>query len=197
VPYSKLDNVLASVGDITKAPKFADRFQSLDWPRVLNRYARLVNPQMHDILRPFQYYRVTTQSEYSTDVIFNSRQDLCELSPQLLSHSTLCFGAKGVMNCLGRKLNGHFQGEIVSDLSGFVCRRIGGSGIKHRVEDSLVNRLRIEYLHPVPRAVRESRVLAASVRDFPWGVLIACGCRRGERREDTRSADLMDWVGDR
>ena len=148
-------------------------------------------------LRPFQYYRVTTQSEYSTDVIFNSRQDLCELSPQLLSHSTLCFGAKGVMNCLGRKLNGHFQGEIVSDLSGFVCRRIGGSGIKHRVEDSLVNRLRIEYLHPVPGAVRESRVLAASVRDFPWGVLIACGCRRDERREDSRSADLMDWVGDR
>jgi hypothetical protein len=94
VPCNKLDNVLVSLGDITNAQKFADRFQSLDWPRVLNRYAGLVNPQMHDILRPFQYYRVTTQSEYSTDVIFNSRQGLCELSPQLLSHSTLCFGTK-------------------------------------------------------------------------------------------------------
>jgi hypothetical protein len=197
VPCSKLDNVLVSLGDITKAQEFADRFQSLDWPRVLNRYAGLVNPQMHDILRPFQYYRVTTQSEYSTDVIFNSRQGLCELSPQLLSHSTLCFGAKEVMNFLGGKLNGHFQAEIVSDLSGFVCRRTGGSEIKHRVKDSLVNRLRIEYLHPVPGAVRESRVLAASVRDFPWGVQIPYGCRRGERREDSRSADLMDWVGDR
>jgi hypothetical protein len=68
---SKLDNVLISVGDITRAPKFADRFQRLKWPKILNRYARLVNPQMQGILRPFEYYWVTAQSEYSTDIQFN------------------------------------------------------------------------------------------------------------------------------
>jgi hypothetical protein len=114
IPYSKLDNVLVSVGDIKKAQKFADRFQRLKWPKILNRYARLVNPQMQDILRSFQYYWVMAQSEYSTDIQFTSRQDLCELYPQLLSHSTLCFGAREVMNFLGRKLRGNFQGEIVS-----------------------------------------------------------------------------------
>ena len=136
VPFSKLDNVLVSIGDISKAQKFADRFQGMDWPWILNRYARLVNPQMHDILHPFQYYWVTTQSEYSTDVLFKNRQDLCELYPQLLSHSTLCFGAQEVMNFLGRKLNGNFQGEIVSDLSSLACRRMGGSRIKHRVKEN-------------------------------------------------------------
>jgi hypothetical protein len=40
------------------------------------------------------------------------------------------------MNFLGRKLSGHFQGEIVSDLSSFVCRRTGGSRIKHRVKEN-------------------------------------------------------------
>jgi len=79
---------------------------------------------------------VTTQSEYSTDIQFKSRQDLCELYPQLLSHSTLCFGAKEVMHFLGRKLRGNFQGEIVSDLSSLVCRRTGGSRIKHRVKEN-------------------------------------------------------------
>jgi hypothetical protein len=40
------------------------------------------------------------------------------------------------MNFLGRKLNGHFQGEVVSDLSSFACRRVGGSRIKHRVKQN-------------------------------------------------------------
>jgi hypothetical protein len=40
------------------------------------------------------------------------------------------------MNFLGRKLHGKFEGEIVSDLSSFVCRRTGGSRIKHRVKEN-------------------------------------------------------------
>jgi hypothetical protein len=91
---------------------------------------------MQDILRDYQCYWVTAQSEDSTDLLFKNRQDLCELYPKLLSHSTLCFGAKEVMNFLGRKLSGHFQGEIVSDLSSPACRRMGGSRIKHRVKEN-------------------------------------------------------------
>lgn len=136
ISYGKLDNVLVSVDDIARAQRFADRFQRLNWPKILDRYARLVNPQMQDLLHSFQYYWVTAQCEYSTDIQFKSRQDLCELYPQLLSHSTLCFGAQEVMNFLGRKLNGNFQGEIVSELSSFVCRRTGGSRIKHRVKEN-------------------------------------------------------------
>jgi hypothetical protein len=48
----------------------------------------------------------------------------------------LCFGAREVMNFLGRKLHGKFEGEIVSDLSSLVCRRTGGSRIKHRVKEN-------------------------------------------------------------
>jgi hypothetical protein len=40
------------------------------------------------------------------------------------------------MNFLGRKLHGKFEGEIVSDLSSLVCRRTGGSRIKHRVKEN-------------------------------------------------------------
>lgn len=40
------------------------------------------------------------------DILFKTRQDLCELYPQLLSHGTLCFGAREAMNFLGRKLHG-------------------------------------------------------------------------------------------
>jgi hypothetical protein len=85
--------------------RFSDRFSSLDWPRLLENYAKLVNPLKKDLLRSMDYYWVTTQSEYSTDILFKSPAQLSELYPRLLSHSTLCFGAKDVMSFLGRKLH--------------------------------------------------------------------------------------------
>lgn len=73
-----------------------------------------------------------------TDILFKNRQALSELYPQLISHSIQCFGAQEVMNFLGRKLYSHFEGEIVSDLSSFACRRIGGCRIKHRVKENWI-----------------------------------------------------------
>lgn len=40
------------------------------------------------------------------------------------------------MNFLGRKLVANFQGEVVSNLSSLVCRRVGGSRSKHRVKQN-------------------------------------------------------------
>src|SRR5437899_11131758 len=88
---------------MARAQAFSDRFASLEWPRILNPYARKVNPLMQDILELLPYYWVTAQSEYSTDILFKSASHLNELYPRLLSHSTLCFGAKEVMSFLGKK----------------------------------------------------------------------------------------------
>jgi hypothetical protein len=71
---------------------------------------------MDGVLRDQSYYWVTTQSEYATDLLFKSRPALAELYPRLLSHSTLCFGAKDVIGFLGKKLHGDFEGEVITDL---------------------------------------------------------------------------------
>ncbi|MBL8381173.1 MAG: hypothetical protein JNM79_25115 [Burkholderiales bacterium] len=42
-------------------------------------------------------------------------------------------GAREVMNLPGRKLAGGVHGDAVSDLTILVCRRTGGSRIKHRL----------------------------------------------------------------
>jgi hypothetical protein len=45
-----------------------------------DRLAPMVrDTQMRDILRDRPYYWVSAQSEYSTDILFKTRQDLCEL----------------------------------------------------------------------------------------------------------------------
>jgi hypothetical protein len=137
ISFTKHDNVFLRVEDPERAQKLADRFTRLDWPRILERYARYVNPLLKSLLHGYQHYWVTSQSEYATDIIFKSSSDLRELFPRLLSHSTLCFGAKDVMSFLGRKLTGNFGGEIISDMKdGGPRARIPGARIKHRVKEN-------------------------------------------------------------
>ena len=102
VRFSKQENAFLWIDVMVRAQKFADRFASLNWPKILSKYAKLVTPQMQDILQDRQHYWVTSQSELSTDILIKGRQHLSELYPELLSHGTLCFGAKEVMTFLGR-----------------------------------------------------------------------------------------------
>jgi hypothetical protein len=76
IGYTKLDNVFIDVDDLERAQTFSDRFASLDWPQILSRYAHRINPLMKGILLGLDYYWVTTQSEYATDVLFKNRAAL-------------------------------------------------------------------------------------------------------------------------
>jgi len=121
IKFSQCDNAFLWIEDIVRAQRFADRLASVNWPLVLNRYARKTNPLMGSLLGRMQYYWVTSHCEYATDVMFQSATDLNDLYRQLVSHSMQYFGAREVMNFLGKKLVGNFRGEVVSDmgLSGF------------------------------------------------------------------------------
>jgi hypothetical protein len=44
IPFTKHDNVFLRVANWKRAQMLADRFTGLDWPRILERYARYVNP---------------------------------------------------------------------------------------------------------------------------------------------------------
>jgi len=137
VGYTKRENAFLWIEDMARAQAFSDRFASLEWPRILNPYARKVNPLMEDLLESLPYYWVTAQSEYSTDILFKSASHLSELYPRLLSHSTLCFGAKEVMSFLGKKgIRSQFEGEVVTDVCDLSFKRISGSRIKHRVKQN-------------------------------------------------------------
>jgi len=136
VRYQKRDNVFVHVSNLERAQKLADGFASVDWVRVLGRYARYVNPLLRDLLAPMQYYWVTAQAEYATDVLFRSHQALEELMPRLLTYSTLYFEARDVLAFLGRKLTGHFLGDVVTDQVDFsqMPKRLPGRRVKHRMK---------------------------------------------------------------
>jgi hypothetical protein len=92
------------LSDVQRSQELADRFERVDWIHVLGRYALRVNPLLRQkgVLHPMQYYWVTAQSEYSTDILFRKRADLEELMPRLCQYSALYFSATDVMSFLGR-----------------------------------------------------------------------------------------------
>ncbi|MGB5276175.1 MAG: hypothetical protein WBP02_03265 [Gammaproteobacteria bacterium] len=94
----------------------------------------MLNPLMDSLLGKMQYYWVTSQCEYATDVMFRSVADITAIYPKLVSHSMQNFGAKEVMNFLGKKLVGNFRGEVVSDMTDRCKRRLPGTRVKHRAK---------------------------------------------------------------
>jgi hypothetical protein len=136
VKYLKVDNAFAHLSDVERAQRISDQFPSVDWVRMLGRYALRVNPLLGGLLQPMQYYWVTAQAEYSTDILFRRCCDLQDLMPRLLEYSTLYFGAKDVMSFLGRKLVGQFRGEVVTDhfAHDLAGKRLPGRRVKHRAK---------------------------------------------------------------
>jgi prevent-host-death family protein len=110
------------------------RFTRLPWPRMLTSLARRANPLLRDILRDMRYYWVTDQAEYSTDILFRDRPSLRSLYDELLKYATQNFGAEDVMTFLGKKLDGRFKGEVITDYK----KRWPGARIKHRVKQNWI-----------------------------------------------------------
>lgn len=161
IGYTQCDNAFVWIEDTERAQRFADRLASIDWPRVLNDYARRINPHMGKLLGRMDYYWVTSQCELASDVMFRSPGALRELYSKLISHSMQCFGAREVMNFLGKKLVGQFRGEVVSDITDRGKRRLPGMRIKHRAKmnwikmyDKVGSVLRIETVINQPEVFR-------------------------------------------
>jgi hypothetical protein len=134
IDFRKIDNAFTWVAQPERTQRFADKFPALDWPGILSGFARKVNPLLGTLICNMDYYWVTDQAEFATDLIFKTPKDLKCLYAKLLEHGTLCFGAEDVMTFLGRKLHGHFKGEVISDFK----KRWPGARIKHRMKNNWI-----------------------------------------------------------
>jgi hypothetical protein len=135
IRFQQQDNAFLAIEDPLRAQRLADRFVRLAWPRLLEGWARRVNPLLADVLAPLQYYWVVDQAEFATDVLFRDAPTLAAHYKDLLQHALVSFGAEDVLTFLGRKLSGNFQGEVLSDLKD---KRWPGARIKHRMKENWI-----------------------------------------------------------
>jgi len=136
------DNTFLSLEDLGQAQRLLDDQLKTHWQSMLDPIARQLNPE-HDAMfakRPVEYYWSVYQSEWATDVMFESRAALEQLYPALIHHGMTAFGSQDVLRFLGRKLPesgklpARFNGEVKSDYKD----RVEGVRIKHWVDHNSI-----------------------------------------------------------
>ena len=126
--FEQVDNAFVHLADPKEAQRIANRFAKLPWPKILERYARRVNPLLHKELKGLSHYWVTDQAEYATDLLFVSKHALAGLFLRLLEFAFLTFTPKKVFSYLGRKWHERFDGEVQTH---YKSVRDPGTCIKH------------------------------------------------------------------
>jgi len=171
--YRPADNAFTHLSDAAAAQQLADGFVKLNWPKLLGDRARRFNPLLGGVLRGKDYYWVTDQAEYATDVLFRDAASLQALYPRLVEHATLCLGSEDVLKFLGRKLHPCFTGEVQTHAG----RRVEGTRVKHVCRSNVVKLydkvgpvLRVETVITRQRdvLVRRWRTRAGGGRESAW-----------------------------
>lgn len=136
IGYLKKDNAYVAIDDFGRAQALLDDQLKVNWPLELGALVREFHPvhaERFGLPLPQPYYWTVDQSEWATDIIFDSPQYLAELYPRLVHHGITTFGSRDVLRFLQQKVPaqggfyGNFAGEVVSDLK----HRAEGLRIKH------------------------------------------------------------------
>lgn len=138
IGYVRQDNCFTHLKDPAAAQRWMNVQLRSNWPALLDRLVPLFNPAEAEIFGkyPVPYYWSVEESEWASDVLFRSADDLAALYPRLIRWGVEQAGSREVMRFLGRPvpacggIHGNFKGEIVTDLRPRGdCLRI-----KHRVK---------------------------------------------------------------
>jgi len=140
ISYQQSDNCFLWIQDAAKAQQLMDAQLETNWPQMLQDMVHRLNPHHDEILKDYTayYYWSVYQSEWATDIMFRTPQDLARLYPTLLQHGMTTFSSPDVMRFLGRKiipagkLPSQFAGQVVTSLK----QRPEGVRIKHRVKSN-------------------------------------------------------------
>lgn len=114
--FKRVRNCFPWIGDFGLAQRLMNDQLRTDWPRALTRIARSLNPLHAEIFRssPMDYYWSAFQTEWATDVVFQSPAALATVYPHLVRFAMLHFQSPDVMRFLAEKAPGNFTGQIVT-----------------------------------------------------------------------------------
>ena len=127
--YLRDGNCFPDIDNLAKAQKLMDHMHKIDWAKVLDRIRQAVHPAHEAMLGKLGLndYWSTYQSEWATDVMFHSSQELQTIYPSLVRGAITGFDCRDVMRFLGRKWKRFPDGEITSDYGD----RYEGIRVKH------------------------------------------------------------------
>jgi hypothetical protein len=151
IDYQKRDNCFVDVGDVARAQALLNEQLRTNWQSVLDELVRECHP-MHSLLPIFKnetYYWSADETEWASDVMFRSSEELAKLYPGLVRHSVTHVGCQNVLRYLGRSglvsqyRSGEFTTSVLTRREGTRCKHsLNGNSIK--MYDKQESVLRIE-----------------------------------------------------
>lgn len=120
--YIQRENCFVHLQDPVRAQALMDKQLRTDWPKLLDRLVREASPAYQRIFAsaPVDYYWTADETEWATDLMFKSPQELGEVYPKLIRHAMVSMGSVEVMRFLGQKvenkIHGNFKDEVMTDL---------------------------------------------------------------------------------
>ncbi|MEO7852088.1 MAG: MarR family transcriptional regulator [Rubrivivax sp.] len=146
IDFAQEDNAFLRIADLQRAQALADSFNPEQLHGRLRRYAHWLCP-VADVFAQDDWHWSIRQAEYSTDLMFRSREILVPLYDCISRQAVLAADAPRVAGFLGKKISPTLAQEIGSRLS----TRIEGRCIKHymgaagvKVYDKFSRVLRVE-----------------------------------------------------
>jgi hypothetical protein len=133
IAFVQQGNCFTEIADLARAQALCDAQLETAWVPMLEGLLAQCHPLASEITAPLgqSYYWTLKESEYATDVLFHSPEELAALYPRLVHHGIEHFGSEDVLRFLGQAkpgtVHGHFQAELQSSLR----RRPEGVRIKH------------------------------------------------------------------
>jgi hypothetical protein len=200
--YQRRDNCFTWVQDVKKAQHLLNRQVDWAWDDALTKLSRQINPALGLIVGDYDipYYWSIDQSEWASDVMFKSREQLHRLYPWLIHHGMQTLASPDVMRFLGKlpasgRLSGNFSGQVKSDYR----NHDEGVRIKHWVNQNSVKRydkgtvLRVETTLNNMRDLKAPRVVKGKVVYRPMRKGVADIKRRAQVSRPATSVIWTPW----
>ena len=193
--YLKHDNKFLYLADYTLAQQMLDKQLDTRWNEMLNAFLPEVFPTMtHTLGNKLGYYWTVWQSEWATDLIFDSPATVTKLMDKLLCHALLTGTGERVLRYMGQPVRPDGQPHPLSnpEVLTSVQTWYDGSRIRHWADKNSVkvyneqNALRIEmtmnrpdrfkvmrHLEGRQYSPKQRRPLRKGVADLPLRALVA------------------------
>jgi hypothetical protein len=132
VAYQRRDNLITAVDDVPLAQQLLDEQVRVAWPQVLEQLVRPVHPlwdYLHQTVRTPLYW-MTEQSEWATDYVFGTPQELAAWYPRWIRHGIETLSCKDVLRYLGKKVPAHGYGGCTGEAKIDLRSRPDGTRLK-------------------------------------------------------------------
>jgi len=189
-------NKLLYISDYQAAQRLLEKQLDVRFTKLLDGFLPIVFPMIHEILGPhLSYYWTMWQSEWATDLIFDSPRALNSIADSLLRHAHMTATSTRVLRYLDRPLtlSGKPHGRSADEVLTRVTDYNDGVRIRHWVDSNSVkvyneqNVLRVEttindptkfqvFRHKQGQSANESKsrlALRKGVMDIPLRAIVS------------------------